>query len=226
VSEVALATKPQRRFDAVLYDHDGTLVNSLPVVVEATNRVLLRHGYAPALAEQIIAGMVLATAPRMGHHARTNNAAEQSRMAADFYAEARVLGPQLATAYMGVAEMLRSVSQLKIPQGVISNNQSEVVRLILTHLKLADRFELMYGEDHVPAPKPDPSGLLQAARLLGVDRHRCVYVGDSENDSEAAIAAGMTCVGVTWGIHTKATIQSLGFTYVIDFPHELIPLLG
>lgn len=223
--EVAQATKPQRRYDAVLYDHDGTLVNSLPVVVEATNRVLTRHGYRTELPADVIAGMVLATAPRMGHHARISDRAVQAIMAADFYAEARVLGPQLATAYVGVADMLNAVSALKLPQGVVSNNQGDVVRLILTHLNLADRFVLMYGEDHVPAPKPHPSGLQQAARALGVDINRCVYVGDSENDSEAAIAAGMPCIGVTWGIHPKEIIMSLGFTHVIDFPHELVALI-
>ncbi len=223
--EVAQATKLQCRYDAVLYDHDGTLVNSLPVVVEATNRVLVRHGYPIELPADIIAGMVLATAPRMGHHARNSDRAVQEIMAADFYAEARVLGPQLATAYMGVADMLNAVSGLNLPQGVVSNNQGEVVRLILTHLKLADRFALMYGEDNVPAPKPHPSGLQQAARSLGVDIHRCVYVGDSENDSEAAIAAGMPCIGVTWGIHPRAMMMSLGFNQVIDFPHELVALI-
>jgi phosphoglycolate phosphatase len=216
----------ERRYDAVLYDHDGTLVNSLAVVVAATNRVLERHGYSAEKPELVIAGMVLATAPRMGHHARVNDRIIQERLAADFYAEARVLGPQLATAYMGVAEMLSAVAKCNLAQGVVSNNQGDVVRLILTHLKLADHFALMYGEDQVPAPKPHPSGLQQAARMLGVEINRCLYVGDSENDSEAAIAAGMSCVGVTWGIHSRATINSLGFTHVIDHPRELLSLLS
>jgi phosphoglycolate phosphatase len=215
----------RRRFDAILYDHDGTLINSLPVVVAATNRVLERRGYRPELPADIVAGMVLATTPRMGHHARVSDPALQTLMAAEFYAEARELGPQHATPYAGVVDLLTAVAQRQLFQGVISNNQSDVVRLILTHLGLSELFSIMYGEDNVPVPKPHPAGLQQAAQVLGVPIQRCLFVGDSENDSEAAIAAGMPCVGVTWGIHPRSTIATLGFDHIIDHPRELLGLL-
>ena len=87
---------------AVIYDHDGTLVNSLPMVVAATNRVLVANGFAEEPPAVVIAGMVLATGPRMGHHARTLDPGVQSRLAAKFYAAARELGPVHARAYDGI----------------------------------------------------------------------------------------------------------------------------
>ena len=214
------------RYGAVLYDHDGTLVNSLPMVVAATNAVLARHGHAVELPQVVIDAMVLATAPRMGLHARVGDPTQQALLAAEFYAEARRLGPQLAVAYDGVAGLLAAVAGRGLRQGVISNNQGEVVRLIVDHLGLAAHFALAWGEDDVARPKPAPDGIRQAADTLGIPLARVLFVGDSENDSEAAQAAGVRSVGVTWGIHTRAKLMTLGFDHLIDHPRELLTLLG
>jgi phosphoglycolate phosphatase-like HAD superfamily hydrolase len=79
------------RYDAVLYDHDGTLVDSLPMVVAATNAVLVRHGFPAEPPQVVIDAMVYATTPRMGFHARGSDPALHPRLAEEFYAEARRL---------------------------------------------------------------------------------------------------------------------------------------
>jgi phosphoglycolate phosphatase len=213
-------------FDALLYDHDGTLVNSLPVVIAATNSVLKNNGYALDAPNNIVSAMVLATAPRMGFHAHVSDPAIQKRLADEFYCLARELGPKVSSVYAGIPELITAVKERGLKQGVISNNQGDVVRLILRHHGLADAFTLMYGEDDMPAPKPSPSGLLQAAAALGLSCEKCIFVGDSENDSQAARAAGMTSIGVTWGIHNKSTIMELGFDYVVDKPEEILRVVG
>ena len=139
------------RISAILYDHDGTLVNSLPVVVAATNGVLAKNGYPVETPEVVIAAMVLATAPRMGHHARVSDPLVQRRLAAEFYAEARILGPRLATAYDGIAELLATIAGRGIAQGVISNNQGEVVRIIVK-LTLSARPQVPRGQRYVSEP--------------------------------------------------------------------------
>jgi HAD superfamily hydrolase (TIGR01509 family) len=214
------------RYDAVFYDHDGTLVDSLPVVVAATNAVLVRHGFAAEPRQVVIDAMVLATTPRMGFHARGSDPALHPRLAAEFYAEARRLGPLHASAYDGVADLLATLSTRGVKQGVISNNQGEVVRLITGHLGLAQHLAFAWGEDDVAAPKPAPDGIRQAAETLGVSLDHVLFVGDSENDSDAAQAAGVACVGVSWGIHPRAKLATLGFNHLIDHPRELIALVG
>ncbi|HEX3133049.1 MAG TPA: HAD family hydrolase [Planctomycetota bacterium] len=213
------------RFDAVLYDHESTLVNSLPVVVAATNTVLVRHGFPAEPPQVVIDAMVYATTPRMGFHARGSDPALHPRLAEEFYAEARRLGPLFATAYEGVAEVLTTLATRGLRQGIISNNQGEVVRIITGHLGLAHHLAFAWGEDDVAAPKPAPDGIRQAAERLGVSLARVLFVGDSENDSEAAKAAGVRCVGVTWGIHPRAKLASLGFDHLIDHPRELLELV-
>ncbi len=213
------------RYDAIIYDHDGTLVNSLPMVVAATNTVLLRNGFAAEPPQVVIDAMVLATAPRMGHHARVSDPSVQARLAAEFYAEARRHGPALAVAYDGVPDLLTVVAARGVRQAMLSNNQGEVVRLIVAHLGIGRHFAFAWGEDDVPAPKPAPDGIQRAAHELGVPLDRLLFVGDSENDSEAAQAAGVRCVGVTWGIHSRAKLATLGFDHLIDHPRELLALL-
>jgi len=213
------------RYDAVLYDHDGTLVNSLPVVVAATNTVLVRHGFAAEPPQVVIDAMIYATTPRMGFHARGSDPAFHPRLAEEFYAEARRLGPLHATVYDGVADLLVTLAGRGVHQGIISNNQGEVVRIITAHLGLARHLAFAWGEDDVTAPKPAPDGIRQAAEHLGLPLTRVLFVGDSENDSEAAQAAGVTCVGVTWGIHSRAKLSTLGFDHLIDHPRELLTLI-
>lgn len=211
---------------AVIYDHDGTLVNSLPMVVAATNRVLVTNGFAAEPPAAVVAGMVLATGPRMSHHARTSDPSVQERLAAEFYAAARELGPVHARAYDGIPAAVATFAARGIGQAVVSNNEGAVVRIIMRHLGLAQHFGALYGEDDVAAPKPDPRGIIQAAAALGVTLDNCVFVGDSENDSDAARAAGVRSIGVTWGIHPRARMEHLGFSALIDRPEQLLSLIG
>ncbi|MBA3699942.1 MAG: HAD family hydrolase [Planctomycetes bacterium] len=213
------------KYDVVLYDHDGTLVNSLPVVVAATNAVLVRHGFPAEPPQVVIDAMVYATTPRMGFHARGSDPALHPRLAEEFYAEARRLGPLHATAYDGVVDLLATLAVRGVKQGIISNNQGEVVRIITRHLGILPHLAFAWGEDDVSTPKPAPDGIRQAAEKLGVPLDRVLFVGDSENDSEAAQAAGVACVGVTWGIHSRAKLATLGFDHLIDHPRELLPLI-
>ncbi len=209
---------------AVLYDHDGTLVDSLAVVVAASNAVL-RHRQRPERpAAEIIKAMVLHTAPRMGFHAEIADPAVQLEMAAEFYAAA-IHMPEQVRVYSGVPEMVAAVARKGLAQGVISNNQGAFVRAALGFLDLSRHFGPLLGEEDIPAPKPSPSGLLLAAQLLGVAPADCMFVGDSPADAQAAAAAGMRGIGVTWGIHQRDEMVGMGFAQLIDHPHELLLVL-
>ncbi|MBA2479922.1 MAG: HAD family hydrolase [Planctomycetes bacterium] len=207
---------------AVIFDHDGTLVDSLAVVVAATNDVLRAHGVAELPPRTIIAGMVMPTAERMGLHAGVGAAAEQRVLACEYYLSAHRIGPGLARAYAGIPEAVGALRSHGLLQAVVSNNEGRFVRTVLTALDLSEHFACMYGEEDIPALKPDPSGPLAAARVMGVDPRRCVYVGDSGGDALAGRAAGMRTIGVTWGILARAEMEGLGFDALVDRPQDLI----
>ena len=209
----------------MVYDHDGTLVDSLAVVVEATNAVLAARGLPPRPAPEIIKAMVLHTAPRMGFHAGIADPAVQQALAGEFYAEA-IRMPERALVYDGVPALVAAIAARGLGQGVVSNNQGAFVRAAMAHLGLARDFGPLLGEEDIPAPKPSPSGLLLAAERLGVAPDECLFLGDSPTDAHAALAAGMHAVGVTWGIHGRDEMGSMGFAVLVDHPAEVLALLG
>jgi phosphoglycolate phosphatase len=129
----------------------------------------------------------------------------------------------LATLYPGILEMLRVLAARGRAQAVVSNSEGAFIRSILGRLGAAPHLRVMIGEDDMPAPKPDPRGLL--ASLGPVPPHRAVYVGDSGTDLATARAAGLRAIGVTWGTHSRQELEPMGFDALVDTPLELAYLV-
>ncbi len=214
------------RFSAILFDHDGTLVDTISVVEAATNEVLIANGCAAVTRAVVMEGMALPTAPRMGLHSGVGEPAQQQRLATAFYDSARRIGARGARLYDGVDATLAELMARGLRLGVVSNNQGAFIRIVLRDLGISERFACMLGEENFHRPKPDPSGLLLAAELIGVDPRACVYVGDGRGDAIAARAAGMASIGCTWGIHPPQEMPAMGFDALIDRPGDLLAALA
>ena len=190
-------------------------------MVAASNAVLSAHHLPTLPGEVIINAMVLPTAPRMGSHAGISDPARQLRLAEEFYARAHDLPDGLVHAYPGVEAVLLGARTAGLVIGVVSNNQGALVRKLMRAVGLARYCQLIWGEEDVPAPKPDPRGIDAARRALGVAVEDCVYVGDGVTDVHGAHRAGMAVIGVTWGIHARGEMQAMGFDRLVDTPQEL-----
>jgi phosphoglycolate phosphatase len=212
-----------RNLRAVLCDLDGTLLDSLALTVAASNAVRGQHGLPAAPAAEIIAGMVLPTAPRMAALCR-QPAAAGTALGAAFFAAALAMAPQLVRAYPGVVAALAHLRRAGCRLGGVSNNLGQLVRCGAAACGVAEHLALILGEEDMAAYKPDPAGLLQAAVGLGVAPADCAYVGDTAGDMEAALAAGMTPVAVTWGIGSAAALRSAGARLVLKSAEELASL--
>ena len=213
-----------RRVVAVIYDHDGTLVDSLAVVVTATNAVLKSRMLRECPAHEVIKGMAYPTKSRMGLHAQVDDPDLQAQLASEFYVEMHRI-PQFCRLYPGVPELIDGVAARGLLQGMVSNNSGRFIRMAMAHLGLAPAFAVLLGEEDAPAPKPDSRGALLAAERLGVPPAQCLFVGDSPADCDAAHGAGMRAVGVTWGIHDRGEMAAMGFDVLIDRPEEMLGLL-
>lgn len=212
---------------AVAFDHDGTLVNSLPGVVAATNAALVEFGYPPCPADEIIPGMVLATGQRMGAIAKVADPDEQTRLNAAFYRHAHRLMRQHAVLYPGVGALIETLHGRGLGLGVVSNNSGAIVRSVLEHLGILRFFTpgAVLGEDDALVPKPHPGGVLRVCERMGAMPERMLFVGDSHPDCDAARAAGVRSVGVTWGIHPRAEMAGFGFDALVDTTAELLALV-
>ncbi|MCP4870771.1 MAG: phosphoglycolate phosphatase [Proteobacteria bacterium] len=185
----------------VLFDLDGTLVDSRRDLAAAANAVL-NDLDLPTLPLEVVASYVGNGArtliARCLNHVAPGREADEDIAHAFLAHYDRVLLDTTA-AFPGVEEGLELLHSQGVPMGVVTNKPHEPAVDVLDALDLSRFFGIILGSGAVPAKKPAPDGLLIAAGKIGVRPPSCIYVGDSDVDVGAARAAGMTAVWCSWG---------------------------
>lgn len=215
---------PARPIRAVVFDHDGTLIDSLAVVVAASNAILAAEGHAPQPRDTIVAGMVLPTPERLGALLGASDPTHLRTLGARYDALALTLAHG-ATSYPGIPSLLKSLQSRGLPLAVVSNSAHAFLEAALRHAGLWSCFSAVVGADDVALPKPDPCGLLGVIAQLRCAPDDCIYVGDSHTDLTTARRAGVHAIGVTWGAHPRAELAPMGFDALVDTPHQLLELV-
>ncbi len=204
----------------VLFDLDGTLLDTLQDLTDAVNHVLEQFGYAAVTDRQVRAylGNGARELIRLAMGAQPGDAMVETVLAAyQPYYEAHC---QIKTKpYEGIMEALACL-QKKYPVGIVSNKPDIAVRPLCQSL-FPGVFCL--GERADCPRKPAPDMLLKAMEALGMEK--CVYVGDSEVDVVTAKNANLPCVSVLWGFRDRPEIESQGGRYFCQDPKELAELV-
>ncbi len=221
------------RFDTVIYDLDGTLIDSAQDMRVAVSNVLADHGLPPVSDEDVRIFMGQGSKITMGKafakHGRSLDDAALSAVTREFvrYYEADPVSH--TTAFDGVAEVVARFARLGLKQGVCTNKFEKPSRMILEHLKLMPPISDVAGADTFPVRKPDPKHILLLVERMGGDPGRAVMIGDSIHDVQAAHAAGLPAVLVSWG-YTARPASELGAEAVIErfdaLPDTLSQLSG
>jgi HAD superfamily hydrolase (TIGR01509 family) len=205
---------PACRFDAVIFDLDGVLLDSEPIYLRATNTVLAREGKSLSPEENApyigwrYRDMLEDIIPRLGlAHPPEHYAAETRREVL------RLLSGPLEPP-PGAVELIDRLDAARIPRAVGSSSQRAWVEMILENLGLRERFEIIVGGDDVARGKPAPDIFLRCAELLGVPPGRCVVIEDSPNGVLAARQAGMAAIGLRTA--ATATLALDGCLAVVD----------
>ena len=202
---------------AVVWDVDGTLVESTDLGFEATNEVLARGGHAQISRADYLLGCRYTTPDRFSFHVGEEipNGERGAALGADFDATyvARV-SASTAGLFPGIERLLRSLALAGHPQGALSNAAGAYVQAVLAANELEEvpgermaLFGVALGADEVPAGKPAPDGLQKCCAALRAEPGFSVYVGDSPSDGKAARAAGMKAVGVLWGANGEEALR-------------------
>ncbi len=214
-SDALIAT----RFDTVLYDLDGTLIDSAKDMQVAVSRVLADHGL-PAVTEDDVRifmgqGSKVTMNKAFRKYGKTLDDDALSAVTREFvrYYEADPVGH--TTAFAGVAEVVQGFDKLGLKQGVCTNKFERPSRMILEHLRLMPPIADLAGADTFPVRKPDPRHILMLVERMGRTPGKAVMVGDSIHDVEAAHAAGLPAVLVSWG-YTDRPASELGAEAVIE----------
>jgi phosphoglycolate phosphatase len=184
---------------AVLFDLDGTLLDSAPDMAVAISRLRQAHGRAPMPLEEL--------RPHVSRGARAMAAAAFADM--DEAARAELIPTFLelyreelgrhCAPFDGIERLLRGLEDAGSAWGIVTNKPEWLAKPLLPMLGWAGRCGVLLGGDSLPACKPDPLPLRVAAETLRVATSECVYVGDDKRDIDAARAAGMPSVVALWG---------------------------
>ncbi len=212
---------------AVLFDLDGTLVDSAPDLAATANdmlhardRVAVPYALLRAHAGSGARGM-LAAAFGIGP-ADAGYAALRDEFH-DLYAQRMLVSAAL---FPGVAHVLDMLDARHMRWGIVTNKALRFAAPMCTALGLGRRAEALIGGDSTPHTKPHPAPLLEAARRLQVAAAACVYVGDDLRDVQAGHAAGMRTLAAAWGyLGPNASLTSWNADDVLAEPHELLTWL-
>ena len=214
-------------YPAVIFDLDGTLLDTLADIAESSNRVLASHGlrtfpvddYRQWVGQGLRRLLERVVPP----------GEEQERMIAACIREFREVYSRewnvRTRPYPGVLELLGLLGSRGVRMAVLSNKPHEFARRCVEHYFADARFEAVLGEGNGIPPKPDPTGARMIIEQTGLPPEEFVYLGDTPTDVATAIAAGVLPVGVTWGFRPREELEAAGARYLIERPGELVELL-
>ena len=212
-------TRP--RFTTVLFDLDGTLANTIPLIVASYRHALEAHGL-PVPEEPELRGWIGRTLVDIF----TKRHPDQAESIVAEYTRLNVAHlPTLVETYPGVAELLADLASAGVRIGVATSKRRFSAEATLAAVQLDGLVRVAAAMEDTPAHKPAPDPLLHALDVFGADAAGAAYVGDAAVDLLAAAAAGVHGVGVTWGAGTRAELDAVPHAAVVDSVGELRALL-
>lgn len=189
---------------AVLFDLDGTLLDSAPDFVATCNAMLSMRDRAPVDAVQLRTVVSKGARAMLSVAFPECDAADRDALVPEFLQRYEALIGQHAVLFDGVAGMLDALDGAGTKWGIVTNKPEYLARLILPQQGWQQRSAVLVGGDTLAERKPHPLPLLHAARIMGVAPADCVYVGDDERDIIAARAAAMPSVAALWGYRLES----------------------
>jgi phosphoglycolate phosphatase len=218
----------QTKVAAVIFDLDGTLLNTLKDLSDCHNRVLVSQGFPPhpnsSYKYFIGDGARKCVERSLPEAARTEQIINRCvKLQAQDYAN----NWHVATEeYEGTTSLLKELSEHKIKIGVLSNKDHHFTELCIHHFFPNITFDVIQGHASGVPHKPDPSGALKIAAAMRLDSRDIVLLGDSAMDMMTAVAANMRGIGALWGFRAETELVKAGAAAVIDAPLQLLDLIA
>jgi len=211
---------------AVIFDLDGTLVDSLRDIADALNETLVEHGRRSASLEQVrqwIGDGFTQLCRRAWPQADDDTLAEFIPRARTRYQTGCL---RHTRPYPNIRRMLELLRDRGVPMGVVSNKPEALVRLVLEGLSLHAFFTAIRGCTSEEHRKPSPHHALAAAATLHAPTAKTFFVGDSPVDVETARRAGMKSIGVTWGFRSREELLAAEADFLVNDPLEIVTLVA
>jgi phosphoglycolate phosphatase len=214
------------KFPAIMFDLDGTLLDTLEDIAASMNAALGRSGFPPHPAQryrQYVGGGVADLSRRV---VPAGSGEEAARRVAEYMREEYSLRwADRTRPYPGIRPLLDALREAGVRRAVLSNKPDNFTHMLCDRFFRPDDFEIVRGAvDGVPK-KPDPTAALDIARRIGIQPAGFLYLGDSGSDVKTALAAGMYPAGALWGFRGADEIAGAGAKVMLERPEELIGFL-
>jgi pyrophosphatase PpaX len=208
---------------AILFDLDGTLVDSIELIVAAAmNAFACRPGPCPSEAQ--IRNTIGRPLPTTFGPWLVDD--DDLPFLISKYREYQLEHhDRLTNAYDGIVDAVSALHTLGHPMGIVTSKVGFMAERALVHTGLASYMRCIIASDSTEKHKPDPEPVIVALERLESTPGAAVFVGDSPYDMQAARAAGVHALGVAWGAFTAATLQDAGAEVVLERPADLVPYL-
>lgn len=215
------------RYDACIFDLDGTLLNTLPTIAHYSNQTLVHFGCSPLALEQyqLLCRLPypefyqnllqLGGCPGAQIHGLWDQAGQHDQK---IYLEDPL---HLTEPFPGVVETLKELKKRKVTLAVLTNKPHEAATRIVEKL-FPDYFDLCVGHQPGSISKPDPQALLQLAEKLGYAKEACVYVGDTDIDVKTAVSAKVFSIAALWGYQDEDLLSPHHPDVMIQHPQEIL----
>lgn len=210
---------------SILFDLDGTLVDSLQDIADSMNAVLHQQGHPvhPVEAYAVFVGdgmkqlAARALPPELREDSQTLSACVK-----DMKQEYSSRWSRHSAPYPGISEMLDALTSREIRMGILSNKPEAFTREMVTHFFPEIPFTTVRGAREGVPVKPDPTAPRDIVKEWRCSPDSVVYVGDTNTDMETGRAAGFRTIGVSWGFRDREELSAAGAHRVIDRPSELL----
>lgn len=215
------------KYRGVVFDFDGTLLDTLRDLADSVNAVLGRSGFPQHSLDEyrhFVGEGIEELARRVLPEGHRDKAAITHTLA-EVRKEYRQRWPDHTRPYDGIPELLDSLAARGIKMAIVTNKPDDSTRLMAARLLPRWSFDAIMAATADRPRKPDPQGALEAARSMGLPPEAILYLGDSDIDMKTAVAAGMYPVGALWGFRTADELRRNGAKALITDPLELLDLL-
>ena len=207
----------------VLFDLDGTLIDSVRLILDSYHHTLAAHGLPPRTDEEWLAGV---GTPLVAQFDAWRNDPDTLQALIATYREYNLKHhDRMVTVYPGVVDVVRALKEEGVATGLVTSKNRAGALRGLTLVRLEALMDVLVCADEVENPKPHPEPVEKALRLLGADPRTAVYVGDSIHDMRSGRAAGVRTVAVLWGPFGRTHLEGAQPDHWVERPEELLELV-
>ena len=222
---INIITGMNKMIKAVIFDLDGTLLNTLDDLADSVNHILSLHSMKNRTIDEIRSFIGNGIPTLIARSVKKNT--EESELAVcveEMQQYYRAHADIKTKPYDGINELLKILKDKNILTAVVTNKNEESAK-ILCDRKFGKVFTAVIGDNGIDRLKPAPDNVFRATDILGIGKEEILYVGDSDVDIETAKNSGLTSVGVAWGFRDADVLRECGANHIINSPEELLSLI-